>query len=150
MDKESLLESKIYEILEIVLKKIKGKSFIWRLEGSFNLLVQGLKVSVRDIDITTNLEGISIFREALKDYLKKDFYNEKTQAKSLVCDINKAELEINSYNDKKLNFFDKIINISWKDLNLPILPLEEAKIFYSLINKKEKVEIIDKYLRNHS
>ena len=42
--------------------------------------------------------------------------------------------------------FDKTKIISWKNLQIPILPLENAKEFYKMINRKEKVELINKYL----
>ena len=53
-------EQNIKEILKIVLDSLQGKEFIWRLEGSANLKIQSIDVSVRDLDITTNEEGIEI------------------------------------------------------------------------------------------
>lgn len=41
---------------------------------------------------------------------------------------------------------DKTKKIIWKDLQIPILPLGYAKKFYELINRKEKVDLISKYL----
>jgi hypothetical protein len=38
----------------------------------------------------------------------------------------------------------KIIN--WQGLDVPIIPLKYAKIFYQLINRQEKVDLINKYL----
>ncbi|MEM4336861.1 MAG: hypothetical protein QXG86_02540 [Candidatus Woesearchaeota archaeon] len=35
-----------------------GQEFIWGLERSANLKIQYVDVSVRDLDITTNAEGI--------------------------------------------------------------------------------------------
>lgn len=109
--------------------------------------MQSLTVSVRDIDITTNNEGIFIFREVLKGHIRKDFFNEKIKANSLVCNIKNAELEINAYQDTKLNLFDKIKIKSWNGLNLPILPLESAKKFYEMIGRNEKVALIKNYLK---
>lgn len=70
-------EKDIYKILKVVLKAIKGKKFVWRLEGSVNLKIQGVEVLVKDFDITTNDNGISLFRDALRDYVVKDFFSEK-------------------------------------------------------------------------
>ena len=139
-------EKNIKEILEIILNGLQGKEFIWRLEGSANLKIQGVEVSVQDLDITTNNEGIEIFRNALKKYIVKDFFSQKINGHSIVCNINNFEIEINSYGDRKLDMFDKTEKIFWNDLKIPILPLEYAKKFYELINRKEKVEIISKYM----
>jgi len=139
-------EQDIKEILQIILDSLQGKEFIWRLEGSANLKIQGVDVFIRDLDITTNNNGIEIFREALKKFIVKDFFSQKINGHSIVCNINTFEVEINSYGDRKLDMFDKTEKILWNDLQIPILPLEYAKKFYELINRKEKVDLISKYL----
>lgn len=139
-------EQNIKEILQIILNSLQDNEFIWRLEGSANLRIQGIKVSVQDLDITTNNEGIKIFRNVLKKFIIKDFFSQKIDGRSLVCDVNGFEVEINSYSDRKLDMFDETEKILWNDLQIPILPLKHAKKFYELINRKEKVDLIFKYL----
>ena len=108
--------------------------------------MQWVDVNIRDLDITATKESLDIFRNVLKKYIVKDFYNEKINADSIVCDINWFEVELNYYHDDFLNMFDKIEKIEVKNLQVPILPLKDAKKFYELINRKEKVEIIEKYI----
>lgn len=139
-------EKDVQEILKIILDCLQGKEFVWRLEGSANLKIQGIDVSIGDLDITTNDEGIGIFRNTLKKFIVKDFFSQKINGLSLICNICGFEVEINSYGDRKFDMFDKIEKITWKGLQIPILPLEYAKIFYELINRKEKVDLIAKYL----
>ena len=139
-------EEDIKEISRIILDSLQGQKFIWRVEGSANLKIQGVEVSVRDFDITTDYGGIKIFREALRKFILKDFFSQKINGTSLICDINGFEVEINSYGDRELDMFDKIRNITWHDLQIPTLPLEYAKKFYELISRKEKVDLISKYL----
>tara|TARA_Y100000031_G_scaffold9162_1_gene10095 strand:- start:670 stop:1101 length:432 start_codon:yes stop_codon:yes gene_type:complete len=139
-------EQNIKEILQIILDSLQGKEFVWRLEGSANLRIQGVEVSVQDLDITTNNEGIEIFRSTLKKYIVKDFFSQKINGRSIICDINNFEIEINSYGDRESDMFDKTEKILWNDLKIPILPLEYAKKFYELINRKEKVGLISKHL----
>lgn len=139
-------ERDIYEILKIILNSIKKESFTWRLEGSANLKIQGIDTPISDLDISTNDEGIRIFRKALKKYVIKDFLSRKINGLSLICNINGFEVEINSYGDRELDMFDKTKKIKWKGLEIPILPLEDAKRFYELINRERKVKLIEKYL----
>lgn len=146
MSDTKMNEQNIKEILQTILDILQNKEFIWRLEGSANLKIQGMEVLIQDLDITTNDEGIEIFRNALKNYIVKDFFSQKTNGRSLVCDINGFEVEINSYGDRELDMFDKTEKILWNDLQIPILPLEYAKKFYELINRKEKVDLISEYL----
>ena len=139
-------EQNIKEILAIILDNLQSKELIWRIEGSANLRIQGIDVSVQDLDITTNNEGIEIFRNALKKFIVKDFFSQKINGHSIICEINGFEVEINSYGDRELTFFDKTKEIYWNNLRIPILPLEYAKKFYELINRKEKVNLISKFL----
>ncbi len=140
-------EKNIKEVLQVILDNLLGKEFIWRVEGSANLKIQGVNVSVQDLDVTINDDGINLFRDALRKFIIKDFFSQKINGYSLICNINNFEVEINSYGDRKLNMFDKTEKILWNGLKIPILPLNYAKKFYDLINRKEKVDLISKYLR---
>ena len=142
-------ERDIYEILKIILSKIKGKKFIWRLEGSSNLKLQGVPISVHDLDIATDAEGIKIFREMLQEYIIKDSYREDILSDALLLDIRGFEVEIlNRKPDKKrLNMFDKIKIITWRGFALPVLPLVYALEFYKSVERTDKINIIEEYLR---
>src|SRR3989338_1580988 len=139
-------EEEIKQIIEIILNLIRYKKVTWRLEGSANLLIHGVNVSVRDLDITADNNGLKLFRELLNKFVIKDFFNNKIDGNSLVCDINGFEVEINCYGDRELNMFDKTKIITWKGLEVPIIPLEYARLFYERINSGDKVEIIKRHL----
>ena len=139
-------EENILEILEIILNKIVDRSFVWRLEGSANLKIQGINTSIRDLDITTNSEGIEIFRKVLNEFVVKDFFSEKINGQSLICDINGFEVEIDCYSDREKDRFDKIEIVEWNDLDIPTLPLKYALEFYKLIEYGDKVKLIENFL----
>jgi 8-oxo-dGTP diphosphatase len=141
-------EKDIKKILQIILRNLGDKQVNWRLEGSANLKIQGVEVSVRDLDITTNENGNEIFKNTLKEFVIKDFFSKKVMGRSLICNINGFEVEINCYGDRKLEMFDKTEKISWNGMKIPILPLEYAKKFYEAINRNEKAGIISNYLKN--
>ena len=140
-------KSDIYSVLRIINDLISNKKILWRLEGSANLFLQGVDVSVRDIDITTNENGIKIFKEALKEFVEKDYYDADKKMKTLLSNINGFEVEINCYNRKELEMLDKFTEINWNGLTLPVLPLENALKFYKIIKRDEKVKLIEEYLR---
>ncbi len=139
-------EQNIKEILQIILDNLQDRDFVWRLEGSVNLRIQGVDVSVRDVDITTDDAGIEIFRSTLKSFVVKDFFSQKINGQSIICDVNGFVVEINSYGDRELDMFDKTEKVVWNKLKVPILPLIYAKKFYEAINRKEKVDLISNYL----
>jgi len=140
-------DSDIVKILTIISSCLKNDKPLWHLAGSANLRVQGIDVSVRDLDITASIESMVIFRKALSDYIVSDFFNEKIQSDSLVCDINGFEVEINSYRDIRLLMLDKTKCISWSKLQVPVLPLVYAKQFYEIIKRESKVKLIEEYLK---
>ncbi len=141
-------DNNIYKILKFILNRLNNKKFVWRLEGSANLKVQGIDVSVRDLDIVTDKNGINIFRELLKEFIVKDFYKEEIKSDSLICSINNFEVEIlYRHGNKNLNMFNKIKIIQYKELEIPILPLNCALEFYKLINKQDKVGLIKNFLK---
>ncbi|MBD3208794.1 hypothetical protein GF367_00035 [Candidatus Woesearchaeota archaeon] len=139
-------EKHIKKLMEIILDALQGKEFFWRLEGSTNLKIQGVDVTIKDLDITTNDEGIKIFRNALKKFIVKDYFSDKINGPTIICDIDGFEVEINAYGDRELNMFEHTKKIVWQSLEIPILPLEYAKKFYEAINRKKKVDLIAKHL----
>jgi len=145
-------EPDIYEILKIILGKIRRERILWRLEGSANLKLQGVSVSVHDLDIATDAEGIAVFREALKEYIMKDSYRQDILSEALLLNIFGFEVEIlNRKPDQKgLNMFDKIKKITWRALTIPALPLPDALEFYRKIEKEEKVKLIEEFLKKAS
>lgn len=139
-------EKDIQQTLTVILDSLKSKKLVWRMDGSANLRIQGIDVPVNDLDITTDDKGIKTFRTALKQFVVKDFFNEKIKGHSLVCSIIGFEVEINSYQERDKDMFDRIKKITWNNLKVPILPLKYAKKFYELIGRKEKAELISKFL----
>ena len=79
-------------------------------------------------------------------YILEDFYNPEKKSQLLVLSINGSDVEVNFYDDPEKNMFDKIINLQWNELRIPILPLDDAKRFYESIGRNEKVEMIEKFL----
>ncbi|MGV8169423.1 MAG: nucleotidyltransferase domain-containing protein [Candidatus Nanoarchaeia archaeon] len=135
-------------VLKIIIEKLDGANVQWSLDGSANLFIQGVSVTVRDLDITTNREGIEIFREKLKEFIVKAFFSPKIQGLSIICDINGFEVEINAYGDRPEGMQDKTKYISWRNLSVPVLPLRSALEFYRLVNYEDKVKLIEKHISN--
>ncbi len=136
----------IYHMLKIVLEKVKKEKVQWYLEGSVNLFLQGIPVQPKDIDITTDPEGLNIFRKVFQKEIVKDFYIADKKAHVLKYAINNFEIEIAVYEEEEKNSFSTIQKISWKTLLLPVQPLPQALKFYKKIGRKDKVELIEKFL----
>ncbi len=139
----------IENCLTIILNKIEDKQLVWRLDGSANLKVLGINISVNDIDIVTNNVGLIRFKEVLKEYYVNDFYNKSINSYTLTCKINNFTVEVNYYQDKRLNMFDKIEYLTLGNISINVLPLKNAKTFYELINREEKIKLITEELSKY-
>lgn len=143
-------EQELYLALKTLFRKVKGEKIIWYLEGSVNLFVQGAPVIPKDIDITTTPEGLEKFRALLNKEIVKDFYIEENKAHVLKCVIEKQEVEIAVYKEEDKNSFDTIQIMKWKNLNLPIEPLQQALKFYKKIGREDKVRLLKIFIASNS
>lgn len=136
----------ILQILGIIIDVLQEKKINWRLCGSANLKIQGVEVHVGDVDITTDSEGLEIFRDVLEQYITEDYYDERIAANSIKCAMGYYKLEINAYSDEKYSMLDKAVLIDRQGLTFPVLPLDKAVRFYEFIRRTEKVNLIQKHL----
>ncbi len=139
-------EKETYNLLEFILKRLEGIEFKWRLDGSVNLLVQGIDLNPNDLDIATTDNGLEVFFAHFNEFVVAG-ESGKFEGRILILDIDGKEIEINYYQDSDLQMMNKIELIEWRGLQLPILPLKEAKKFYEKIERKEKVKILTESLK---
>ena len=120
------------------LSRIEGK---WRLDGSVNLLVQGMKVNPKDIDIAAD-DLVSV----RKNFdVKKDYFSKERNCQTIELEIEGVAVEINFYIDERA-MFDKIEEVEYKGATFKVLPLKYAQMFYEIIGRKERVEEIKAFL----
>jgi len=140
-------KEKLKEILQIILDRLGDKRISWRLDGSANLLAQGISTDVNDLDIVTNEEGMNAFQEALKEFILQEYRSEELQAQTIEIELEGEDVEVHFYDDEKFQMLDKTKKVKWDGLELPCLPLEDAKKFYEMINRSEKVRLIEDNLK---
>jgi hypothetical protein len=142
-------EKEIYETLKFFLNKIKWRKLIWRLNGSANLFVQGVKISPKDIDITTTPKDYKKFKLIFKDLIKKEDFEKDKGWQFILLDINGIELEIGYHREiyLSLDMISKIKQIRFLDLNLNILSLEDSNKFYSIIHDSKKIKLIKEFIQ---
>ena len=143
-------DRELEKTLKTIITLIKLKSFTWRLDGSANLYIQGVPTPVNDIDICTNSDGYRIFKKALEQYPQKEGYNERINTKFLKVNMNGVEIEVLVYDQFEIRMFDRIVQKSWMGMNLPILPLPDALIFYQQIHRLDKVDLLEQHLKEQN
>jgi len=140
-------DKELWTVMNIIITGMSNFDFTWRFDGSGNLRVQGVKVSVNDVDIVTDENGLEIFRKELNAFVVRDFYNKKKKAWSLILNINKQEVEINYYDSVDIDLFKGMKEISWQNLKLKVLPFIQSAKYYKLVGKQGTHDLILKYVK---
>ncbi len=137
----------LYEALGIVYDAISEEKLNWHLNGSFNLLAQGMELPVHDIDIETDEAGLLIFREKLIEFIEEDKYRKDIEAHSLLLDIDGVQVEILAHDNPELSMITEIKIINVEGMEIPVLPYEKAKKFYKMVGMNKKVMLIEEHLK---
>lgn len=142
--------------LNNILKKLSVGLFglNYCLIGAANLFVQGVKVVPRDIDILTDEKTIYEIAERLKQFQIKPIYFDETEGRNsyqTFFKIDGFEIEVlGNVNNacRPLDSLDKKVKIKFADFEINCMPLEEELKAYGKMERKDKVELIKKYLKN--
>ena len=147
-----MTENELYKILKIILEKIGSQDLNWRLDGSANLLVQGIKLLPNDLDITVDENAKNYFKKRLLEYFMNEKIDTLGGAEVLKTNykINGIEVETVLRNNEQLDMLEKVEKITWQGLELPIIPLQLAKDFYEKIGRQAMVDLIDDFLSKNS
>ncbi|HLD04114.1 MAG TPA: hypothetical protein VJG90_00185 [Candidatus Nanoarchaeia archaeon] len=143
-------DQELYRLLQTVTTTLQNHPCLWRLGGSANLHVQEVDILPKDLDLTTNAEGLETFRTLFRDQLVKDYYKDSLPAHVLEFKIQSNEVEVIYHNDPLLDLLDSVQFIDWKGLHLPVLPLNQALLFYERTGRDERAELIRKHFKSSS
>ena len=133
-------DDELYALLEVFVARIpQGVS--WRLEGSANLRVQGVVVAVNDLDVVTN--DLDAFRSSFKAFVVDDAYKPAIQARVLTLKLRGQEVEVLLYDpEEDLDYLARVEALSYRGLELSVLPLVYAQEFYTRIGRDKKALLI--------
>ena len=139
-------EVTIKNILDLILKRLGNQKVLWMLDGSVNLVVQGVNIKPDDLDITTDEKGQNIFKKLFREFIKDESYNNQKDKYAVILEVENHDVEVSRYGGREPYSLDKIAWIRWKRLKLPVMPLKYAKDFYERIGRKEKATLIDNFI----
>lgn len=132
-----------FKVLRILLQKLKGLNFA--LVGTFNLFVQEIKVTPRDLDLLTDDKGIEKISQLFGSLItkeKEDHYKETS------FHIKNVEVHVVSNKNNPLrpkNFKKHIVWIEKEELKIPCISLQSELLFYQQSGREKdrgKVRLI--------
>ncbi|MFH0928859.1 MAG: hypothetical protein V1818_00720 [Candidatus Aenigmatarchaeota archaeon] len=154
---------KIFDVVKLIESVLRKENIEWVIGGSTSLLLQGIEISVSDIDILTDREGAFRIYEILGEYGTKPVaFSEKERTKSYWGKLSIDDVEIDLMGDfcKKVdgewvNFSMKRIKdketVNLDGVNLPVTKLESHLELYKIMKREkdiEKIKQIEKILSN--
>ena len=141
------------QALKTLLDRIPPEKFDWVLTGSASLRLQGVDVTVHDLDIECNSQVIRKIEQALSEYITTPVHLwESGRIRSLdgKAQIDGVEIEIISELEalrpdgswERLIDFDQKFWLEWQGLQVPLLPLAAEAVAYAEMGRDEKALLI--------
>lgn len=156
-----MLNQQIMKALRIIHDTLKDTRINWTLGGSTNLLLHGVDVAPRDIDIVTDKQGAISIGELFKNYeIKKVRYVETEKIASYLGKFKIEEVEVEVIGEPRI----KTTNGEWTEpfvpkrrqirnlegMRIPLILLRNALKTYERLGRKDKVQKIQQALRRES
>jgi hypothetical protein len=98
---------------------------------------------------------MTIFRCVFKDFIVKSEIvekelpeNKKERLDILLLNVENNEIEIINYIDRSKSIFNFIKKVNYYGLVVNILPLNKMLDFYKKINRLQKINIIENFLKS--
>ena len=135
-------ERDIHGILKLIVKRLENHFIVWRLDGSANLRVQGLDVPFSALEMRTNAEGLRVFKTVLKEFFTREEHNEDSEGDIVYFTLQGVELTVIN---NRYNLLHRVKKVHWRELDLPVFPLKEARAFYVALGKEKLDAIIDRH-----
>ncbi|NPD90314.1 MAG: hypothetical protein HGN29_16500 [Asgard group archaeon] len=153
------LDSNYIEVLKTLYSKLIETDIVWVIGGSLALKLQGLDVEPKDIDLFTDEEGAYEVEKLFAEYLVKNVsLSSKDNIRSHygILNIHGIEVEIIGHIEFKdernvwevgRKLEDVINIIEYEEMKIPLMKLESQLMGYSKIGRKDKIELIDEWLK---
>jgi hypothetical protein len=152
------IPEKHYKALKIINENLTGKNINWAITGSVGMVLQGMSMEVHDIDLQADKAGVYAIEEALASYSIKPVYLREsllTFSYYGVLEIEGIQVEIIGAIQKKVDNGDWeepvdpeefCLQVSYKDLTLPVMSLEHEYEAYQIMGRLEKAARIRAFL----
>lgn len=153
-----LTPESIAETLRILVSRLQGSDVRWAITGSLGFRLQGVPVSVNDIDIQTDRSGAYEIETRLAEFGQRRVrfsVSDRIRSHYGVLDINGVPVEIMGDIEKRLDdqTWDAPPDIeaqrrfvSFQGLTIPVLSLEYECRAYRILGRIEKARMLEEWL----
>ena len=142
------------QVLAFLIEKIHPAGLPWVLTGSAGLRLQGIDISVNDLDLQTDAQTIYVLEQKLAEFMKIPVHvweSEHTLSHHGQAEINRLQVEFlgDMRHRSSAGIWESAIDIAsariwvnWRDLQVPVLPLQHEALAYEKMGRTQKAELI--------
>jgi len=147
------------EVLSFLVEKIPPTQHLWALTGSAGLRLQGVDVSVHDLDLQADATTVFLLEKELAEYMKVPVHRwetEHTLSYHGQAEIHGLQVELlgdiqhrlpNGVWGAALDIPSVLVWLEWHDLEIPVLSLVHEAAAYEKMGRLEKAKCIRSAIR---
>jgi hypothetical protein len=146
-------------VLRFLIKKIPPAKNLWALTGSAGLRLQGVELSVNDLDLQSDSKTVFLLENELVDFMKVPVHlweTEHTLSYHGQAEIDGLQVELlgeirhrqpDGTWGMSLDIQPVLVWVEWHDLEIPVLSLVHEAVAYEKMGRLEKAERIRSAIR---
>lgn len=149
-------------VLSLLVEKVPPAEHLWALTGSAGLRLQGVDLSVNDLDLQTEAQTVFLLEKELAEYMKVSVHlweSEHTLSYHGQAEITGLQVELlgdirhrqlDGTWSMPLDLTSVLVWVEWHDLKIPVLSLEHEAVAYEEMGRVEKAERIRSAIRKET
>lgn len=147
------------KVLHLLVERVHPAEYSWALTGSAGLRLQGVDISVYDLDLQTDAETIYLLEKKLAGFIKTPVHiweSEHTRSYHGQAEINGLQVELlgdirhrraGDTWEPPLNIASVLVWVEWHGLKIPVLSLAHEALAYEKMGRIQKAELIRSAIR---
>jgi hypothetical protein len=149
-------------VLRFLIERIPPTEYLWALTGSAGLRLQGVDLSIHDLDLQTDAKTVFLLEQELAEFMKTPVHlweTEHTLSYHGQAEIHGLQVELlgdirhrqpDGMWGTALDVKSILVWMEWQDLEIPVLSLAHEAVAYENMGRLEKAERIRSAIREES
>jgi hypothetical protein len=147
------------DVLSFLVKRTPPREHLWALTGSAGLRLQGVDLSVNDLDLQTDAKTVFLLEKELAEFMKVPVHlweSEHTLSYHGQAEINGLLVELlgdirhrqpDDTWSSSLDLNSVLVWVEWRGFGIPALSLNHEAIAYEKMGRIQKAELIRSAIR---
>jgi hypothetical protein len=146
-------------VLAFLMREVPPAEYLWALTGSAGLRLQGVELSVNDIDLQTDASTVFLLEKRLSSFMKLPVHlweTEHTISYHGQAEIQGLQVELlgdirhrlpDQRWDESFEINSVLVWVEWHTLEVPVLSLAHEALAYEKMGRRQKAELLRSVLR---